>query len=131
MAMGTQERSVSELFSDALNQLTRLIRNEIQLAKTEMSAKAAQAAMGIGFVVGGALISLAALVVLLLALAVFLIELGLADSLAHLIAAVVGLVISGALVWLGMNRLKPSNLAPDRTVEQLQRDAAAVREHVT
>jgi hypothetical protein len=40
---------------------------------------------------------------------------------------VLGLVISGVLAWIGMNRLKASNLTPNRTLEQLRRDAQAMK----
>jgi hypothetical protein len=130
MAIDTESRSVSELFSDALHQFTKLIRTEIALARAEIAAKASAAAVGIGFIAGAALITIAALVVLLIALGTWLAELGIPDPLAYLIAAVVGFAVSGGLAWTGMNRLKPENLAPERTMEQLQRDAAVVREQM-
>lgn len=130
MSMGVESRSVAELFSDALHQFTKLVRTEIRLARTELAVKASEAAMGIGFIAGAALILIAALVVLLIALAAWLADLGLPDPVAYLIAAVVGMLLSAGLGWTGMNRLKPANLAPDRTMEQLQRDAAVVREQV-
>ena len=129
MSINTEGRSFSDLLTEALNQFTRLMRTEVQLAKAEISTKAAQAGMGIGFLGGGALIGLAGLVVLLLALAALFAELGMRGSLAHLLAAVIGFAIAGALAWMGLNRLKPENLTPDRTIEQLRRDAVAVKEH--
>lgn len=131
MSMGTDNRSVAELFSDALNQFTKLIRNEVRLARAELSAKLGEAAVGIGMIAAGGFISIAAMVLLLLALSVWLAELGLPEPVGHLIAGVVGLLICGALVWLGMKRLSPEHLTPNRTIEQVQRDVVAVREHVT
>jgi uncharacterized membrane protein len=84
--------------------------------------------MGIAFLVGGALAMIAASVLLLLALAVWLITLGIPDPIAYLIAGVAGALMSAVLGWTGMNRLKPRNLTPERTIKQLQRDAAVVRE---
>ena len=130
MATSMESRSVAELFSDALQQVTKLIRTEIALARAEIADKASTAAMGIGFLAGAAVVTIAAVVVLLFALAAWLGELGLSDSLAYLVAGVVGVLISAALAWTGMNRLTPRNLTPDRTIEQLQRDAAVVREQV-
>ena len=130
MAVSMDNRSVTELLSDALHQFTKLIRTEIELAKTEIAGKASQAGMGIAFIAGGALVTIAALVLLLLALAMWLAELGLPDSVAHLIAGVIGILISAGLAWTGMNRLKPANLVPERTMDQLEQDAAAVREQM-
>ena len=130
MAMSTDTRSIAELFSDALHQFTKLVRTELQLARAELAAKASEAAMGIAFIAGAALAMIAALVLLLMALAVWLVELGLPDPVAYLIAGVVGALISAVLGWTGMNRLKPGNLAPERTMQQFQRDAAVVQEQM-
>jgi F0F1-type ATP synthase assembly protein I len=130
MPSPADQRSISELVGDAADQFSKLIRNEVSIARAETLAKAREAAMGIGFLAGGALLVLPAMVLLLLALAVWLSELGLRDSLAYLIAGVLGLVISGALAYLGMNRLKPENLKPKRTIREIERDVAAVKEQV-
>jgi uncharacterized membrane protein YqjE len=128
MAMTSESRSIAELFSDALHQLTKLMRTEFALARAEVANKANEAAMGIAFLVGGALAMIAASVLLLLALAVWLVTLGIPDPIAYLIAGVAGALMSAVLGWTGMNRLKPRNLTPERTIKQLQRDAAVVRE---
>jgi hypothetical protein len=130
MAMTTETRSIAELFSDALHQSTKLIRTELELARAEVAAKASEAAMGIAFLAGGALVMIAALVLLLFALAVWLVELGVPDPVAYLVAGVVGALLSVMLGWTGMNRLKPGNLAPERTLKQFQRDAAVIREQM-
>ena len=130
MSMSTEARSIAELFSDALHQFTKLIRTEVQLARAEIATKAGEAAMGIAFVAGAALAMVAALVLLLLALGVWLTELGVPDPIAYLVAGVVGALISAILAWTGMNRLKAGNLAPERTMGQFQRDAAVVREQM-
>jgi hypothetical protein len=77
-----------------------------------------------------ALFLIPALVELLMALAALLQELGLRASLAHLIASGVALVVVGALAGIGVGRLRANSLVPERTVNQLQRDVAAAKEHV-
>ena len=52
-------RSVSELFSDALNQFSALLRNELQLARKEMSLKASEATMAVALLVGAGLFLIA------------------------------------------------------------------------
>lgn len=123
-------KPVSELISDALGQFSRLIRNEMALARAEMTDKAKQVARGGAMLGIAAVVALPALGVLMLALAAFLHELGLAWSLSYLITAVVGFVIAAILAMLGMNRLKAESLAPSRTINQLHRDAATVKEHL-
>jgi hypothetical protein len=123
-------KPVSELVSDALAQFSRLMRNEVALARAEVADKARQVARGGAMLGIAAFVALPALVVLMLALAAFLHELGLAWSLSYLITAVVGFVIAGILAMLGMNRLKAESLAPNRTINQLHRDAATMKEHI-
>jgi len=131
MAIMDDLRTVPELISHALSQVSRLIRDEIQLAKAEISNNLTQAAVGVGMLAGGAVTMIAVLVLWLLAMAAWFVQLGLSPPIAYLLAGVAGAVIAGILAWLGMNRLKPENLTPRRTIEQLQRDAAVVKEHVT
>ena len=130
MAMTRDQRSVSELFSDAINQFSRLIRNEVSIARAEIASKATNAAMGLGLLVGATLFVIPSLVLVLLALSAWLSELGLSDPLANLLAGVVGLLISGVLACMGKTRLNPENLKPTRTINELQRDVAAVKEQV-
>jgi len=123
-------KPVSELISDALQQFSRLVRNEVALARAEVSGKAKQAMRGGAMLGIAAVVALPSLFVLMLALAALLIELGLAASLACLITAVIGFVIAGVLAKVGLNRLKTDALIPNRTINQLHRDAATVKEHI-
>jgi hypothetical protein len=122
------QRSVPELLADALNQFSKLISNEVQLAKAEMSAKVTKVVMGAAFLAIAGIMAIPVLVLALMALAAWLVRLGWSDPVAYLAAAVVGLVISGILAGIGMSRLKANTLTPDRTIRQLQRDARAVKE---
>ena len=106
------------------------MRNELQLARAEITVKASEAMSAVGLLVGAGLFLIPALVLLLMALAAWIEELGTISSIAHLIAGAVGLVIGGILARIGMNRLKANPLVPKRTLEQLQRDVAAAKEHV-
>jgi hypothetical protein len=125
-----EAKPVSELISDGLAQFSRLIRNEVALARAEVAGKAKQVARGGAMLGVAAFVALPALVILMLALAAFLHELGLAWSLSYLITAVVGFVVAGILAMLGMSRLKAEALLPNRTINQLHRDAAAMKEHM-
>jgi len=130
MRLITDQRSLSELVSDAVDQLSKLIRNEAQIARAEIAAKATEAAMGIALLVGGALLLIPTMVLLLMALAAWLSELGLRASLSNLIAGGIGLALSVILAYAGKAKLKPEHLKPRRTMAELERDAAALKEHV-
>ena len=47
---------------------------------------------------------------------------------ANLIAGVVGLLISGALAYFGKSKLSPDHLKPERTMSEIERDIAAVKD---
>jgi uncharacterized membrane protein YqjE len=123
-------RPVSELFADALSQFSKLIRNELQLARAEISLKVGQTMMAVALLAGAAIFLIATLVLLLMALAVWLIEIGMRPSVSHLIAGGAGLLLVAILGGMGVNRLKTTSLVPNRTLDQLHQDAAAAREHV-
>ena len=128
MSAPYDQRPISELVSDAVNQFTKLIRNEMAIARAELTAKATEAALGAGLLVGGALLLIPAMVLLLMALAALLSELGLSNSVANLIAGVVGLLVSGALAYFGKSKLSPDHLRPKRTMREIERDVAAVKD---
>lgn len=124
----TDPRTITELVSDAVNQFSKLIRNEVAIARAEIAAKASQAATGVGLLIGGALLLIPPMVLILMALAAWLVELGLRASLSNLIAGAVGFAISAVLAWVGMTKLKPEHLKPKRTIHELERDMAAAKE---
>jgi hypothetical protein len=128
MPSPVDERGISDLVADAVNQFSKLIRNEMAIARAELSEKATEAGIGAGLVLGGALLLIPAIVLLLIALAAWLIELGLSASVSHLIAGVIGLLISGVLAWMGKTKLSPDRLRPKHTIREVERDLAAVKE---
>src|SRR5437773_5607756 len=77
-------RSIPELLTDATSQMSVLVRKETQLARTEMSEKLSDLAVGIGLLVGGAVLLIPALVILLEAAAHALIDAGIAPAWASL-----------------------------------------------
>jgi nitrate reductase gamma subunit len=123
-------RSVPELLSDALNQFSKLMRDEFVLARAELSIKAGQTMRALALLIVAGLLVIPTIVLFLLALAAWIEELGLPASLAHLIAGLVGLVITGILAAIGGQQLKRNSLVPERTIDQLQRDVTAAKEHV-
>ena len=130
--MGIQEhRTVPELFTDLISQVTSLFRTEAQLARTEMSEKISQAGTGAVLIVGAAVLLIPALVVLLLAAVTALTDQGgLEPYWSSLIVGGATLIIGLIVALVGMSRLKVKNLAPRRTIEQLQSDAAFARNKV-
>lgn len=124
------DRSIPELFSDAVGQLAKLIGNEFALARAELSEKAGQAGRAAAMMGAGAVIMIPALVLLLFAAASALIRGGFSDPIAYLIAGGGAAIISIALIAVGINRLSGNALAPTVIIEEVERDKAAAREMV-
>lgn len=123
-----EDRSLKDLLTDLSGSLTTLFRKEIQLARAETSEKITQSMVAIGAIAAGAILALAALMVLLQALVITIAELGVPPALAALIVGLVVAAIAYALFHKGTKDLKASNLAPDRTIDSLRRDAQVVKE---
>jgi acyl-coenzyme A thioesterase PaaI-like protein len=129
--MQTDDRSLKDLLSDLSNSITTLFRKEIQLARAETSEKVTQVAVSLGSIVGGAILALAALIVLLQALVIGLAEAGIPPGWASLVVGVVVAGIAYAMVHKGTSDLKVSHLAPARTVDSIKRDAQMVKEQAS
>ena len=128
MAQDRNERSLGDLFSELMRETTTLVRQEVQLAKAELTQSATEAARGIGMLVAGGAVAYAGVLCLLLAVVYGLIEAGLDAWLAALIVGLVVIVIGGILVLRGRASLKPSHLAPQKTVETLKEDKEWAKE---
>jgi hypothetical protein len=126
--MHTDDRSLKDLLADLTESITTLFRQEIQLARAETSEKITQVGLAIGAIAAGAMLALAALIVLLQALVIGITEAGVPAGWAALIVGLVVAVIAYVLIHKGTNDLKASNLAPDRTMSSLKRDAQVVKE---
>jgi len=123
-------RSIPDLVSDAFGQLAKLVGNEFDLARAELSDKASQVGRAAAIIGAGAIILIPALVLLLLAVAAALMRAGLSDPVAYLITGVGAAVVSGGLIAMGLSRLSGDTLKPTVTLEQVQRDKVAVKEMV-
>jgi hypothetical protein len=128
--MHTDDRSLKDLLADLTESITTLFRKEIQLARAETSEKVTQVAVAIGAIAGGAVLALAALIVLLQALVIAITEAGVPAGWASLIVGVVVAIIAYVLIHKGTNDLKGSSLAPTRTMDSLKRDTQVVKEQV-
>ncbi len=120
------DRSLGELFQDLARELSTLVRQEINLAKTEMSQKAAGVGKNVGLIAAGGALAYAGLLAVVAALVIML-----AAVLPWWAAALlVGLAVIGigaALAMTGLKALKKTDLAPHETVESIKEDARWVQ----
>ena len=123
------DRPLGELLGDFSNQTATLVRQEIDLARTEMQAKAATAARSVGLMgAGGVVIHAAFLAVVIGAIAflssAFDLDVWLSALLVGLVLAIVGFL----LIQQGRSSLTRTSLAPERTIRSLKDDAEWARE---
>jgi len=116
------ERSLGELFGDLARDMGVLVRQEVQLATTEMTHKASRAAQEVGMIVVGGLVAYAGLLAILASVIVWLAAAGLGWGQAALLVGVIVAVIGGLLVQRGLAALKHADLAPRKTMETLKED---------
>jgi hypothetical protein len=124
---GTDE-SIPQLFGEAVEQLGKLVHNEVQLATAEMSQNVARAAKGAGLLAGAGLLFIPTAVMLMISLALFVMQHGVSPVGAYLISAGVGLVIMVILGVVGKSFLTADNLKLKVTAQQVERDIATAKE---
>jgi hypothetical protein len=128
MSLSNEVSSIRAMVGDAIEQLGKLVGNEIELARAELSAKVAQAGVGLALLLGAAVLIIPALVIWLMALALELIQLGISPVFSYAIAAAACTAASIVLAMSGLNRLTAKNLMPTVTIQQFGADAAAAKE---
>jgi Putative Actinobacterial Holin-X, holin superfamily III len=122
------DRAIPELLSDVLGQLAKLIGNEFDLAKAELSDKASQVGRSVMMIGAGAVFMIPALVLLLMAAAAALMHAGYSDPVAYLLTGGAAVLVAAILIGVGISRLSGDALKPSMTLEQLQRDKVAAKE---
>jgi Putative Actinobacterial Holin-X, holin superfamily III len=125
-----EDRSLGELLGDLARDTGTLVRQEVQLAKTEMTQKASRVARDAGVLVAGGLVAYAGFLALLAALILGLIAAGIDAWLAALLVGAVVAIVGAVLVQRGLSALKREELAPRQTVETLKEDARWAKEQV-
>ncbi|WP_446213807.1 phage holin family protein [Micromonospora sp. IBSANI012] len=120
------EPSTAELVQRATEQVSRLVRDELALARAELTRKGKHAGIGIGLFGGGgalAFYGLGALVVT----AVLLLDLVMPAWLAALIVAVALFLIAGVLALIGKKQVSQAvPPMPASTVQSLRADVDVV-----
>ena len=130
---GPDDRSLGELLSDLVQETRTLVRQEIELAKTEASEKASKAGRSIGFAAAGGFVAYAGFIVFLIGLGALLAELFGEDWswLGYAAVGFVVIVIGALLLQKGLKTLKEQNFSLERTAETLKEDKEWLKEEVT
>lgn len=131
MATDKSDKPLSALFSELTNETVDLVRQEVALARAEMSKKISNAQTGLISVAIGAAVLLAGLFIVLLAvvnIVAMLLPPDLAPWLAPLLVGAVVALIGYGMLKGGSNKLQPNKLIPERTMHSFSRDKVLVQE---
>jgi len=122
-----EERSIGQLLKELRDETTTLLRQEVDLAKTEMSEKASRVGTNLGsLAVGGSVAFLGALALLaaviygLTSLLNQFMSVGVAIWLAPLIVGVALAAIGYSLVQKALATLRQERITPIKTTQTLQ-----------
>ena len=117
-----RERPIGDLVKQLAGQTSTLVRQEIDLAKAEMSQKAEIAGKGAGMLSGAAVVGLLAAGALT-AFVILLLSEAMDAWLAALIVAVVLGAVAAVLALTGRNRIRTATPpVPEQTVETVKED---------
>jgi hypothetical protein len=122
--------TIAELLKDLREEGVLLLREEITLAKKEISEKISSTALNVTYVAGGALVAYCAITFLLLAISSLIshqllangVSIGWAIFFGLLIVGLVIGAISVVMIVKGVETLKKLSFVPEKTVETLKED---------
>ena len=123
-----QERSTGELVKQMTEQVSTLVRDELKLARVEMTRKGKQAGLGAGMLGGGGLIALYG-VGCLIACAIIGLSHVVQPWLAALIVGVALLAIAGVAALMGKGRIQRATPpVPTQAAASVKADVEQIRE---
>jgi drug/metabolite transporter (DMT)-like permease len=123
MAPKPDDRSLGDLLAELSRETGVLVRKEVELATTEMTAKAKKAAAGAGVAAAGGALAHAGFLVLLAALVVGLAQLGIQPWLSALIVGVLTIVVGYVFVNKGLASMRQTSVMPTQAIETLKETA--------
>ncbi len=126
-----QERSIGELFGQLSQDMTLLVRQEVQLARSELGEKISRLTTNLISVIAGGFVAYVGALALVAALILGLHDL--AEISPWVSALIVGAVLAVAgyvMLQRGLAELKRVDLAPRRTVENIKDDVQAIKSDV-
>lgn len=116
-------RSLGDLVAELSRETGLLVRKEVELATTEMTAKVRRAGTHVATAAAGGALAHAGLLVLLAAVVIGLAQLGVTPWLSAAIVGAATIGIGYLLVTKGVNALRTTGVVPTHTVQSLKEDA--------
>ena len=124
-----ENRPLGDLFGDLATEMSNLLRQEVSLAKVEVTQKAKYVGRNIGYLVVGGAVAYAALLAIIAAIIMLLARV-MPNWGATLIVGVVVAAIGWMLIGKAMMALQQADLTPRETVETLKEDATWMKQQI-
>lgn len=124
-----ENKPLGDLFGDLASEMSNLVRQEVTLAKVEMTQNAKRLGRNVGYLVVGGAIGYAALLAVIAAI-IMLLDRFMPSWGAALLVGILIAGISWLLIGKALNALQESDVAPRETVETLKEDAAWVKQQI-
>jgi len=124
-----ENRPLGDLFGDLATEMSNLVRQEVALAKVEITQKAKYVGRNVGYLVVGGAVAYAALLAILAAIIMLLAKV-MPNWGATLIVGVVVAGIGWMLIGKALMALQQADLTPRETVETLKEDATWMKQQV-
>ena len=126
-----EERGIGELFGQLSEDMTLLVRQEVQLARAELSEKLSRLTTNLVSVIAGGFVAYVGALALVAALILALNDLAsISPWVSALIVGAVLAIAGYALLRRGIGELKRVDLATRRTVENIRDDVQAIKDDV-
>jgi uncharacterized membrane protein YqjE len=117
-----RDHSIAELVKDLATETSTLVRQEIELAKAELTDRGKRAGKGAGMLGAGAAVGLLALGALT-AVLIAALDLAMPTWLAALIVTVVYAAIAGVLIQIGRKQVQEAAPpVPEETIDSVKED---------
>jgi Putative Actinobacterial Holin-X, holin superfamily III len=123
MAEQLDNRTLGDLLAELSRETSTLVKKELELASTELSAKARAVGSQVAIAAAGGALMHAGLLVILAAVVIGLTQAGLEPWLAAGLVALATLAIGYVLVNKGITGLRRTPMAPQQTIETLKENA--------
>ena len=124
-----ENRPLGDLFGDLATDMSNLVRQEVTLAKLEITQKAKYFGRNVGYLVIGGAVAYAALLAIIAGIIMLLAKVVPNWGSALIVGAVVG-GVGWLLIGKAMMTLTQADLTPRETVETLKEDATWMKEQI-
>lgn len=127
--LAKEERSIGELFTELAGETSTLVRQEIDLARVELTQKASDIGKNAAWLSVGGVVGLVGVLAVTAALILILAKF-MEPWLAAVLVGGAFLIAAGVMVMSALKALKETDLAPRQTVETLKEDTQWLKNQI-